>query len=282
MKKAIFVVVSLFTLLLPISSQVREYNDIYFDDYIKIMFDGVHFRLDNRVGWGMAEHEEDGIKYPKYIAPEKNDFNILRVISKQPLIFQGDSNNYIFLEGDDIVIIYTDEWGLYKKRPWYIGYKKGSCIDIVEYYNEVNESSFLLGNNIEYRGKNVFKQRLDMPWVEGKNGNGIEEWIEFRLIGTLSNVDKEILANATGIYIVNGFISFDKPYLYTQNARIKRIKVVDMETRNEKEFVLKDTPNPQKVMLNEFSGHLIRVIIVDIYKGSKYEDACIGGVLLYK
>lgn len=49
-------------------------------------------------------------------------------------------------------------------------------------------------------------------WVEGVNGNGIGEKINFETNGEV-------------LYFFNGYVSFSKPWLYTDNGRVKKIKI---------------------------------------------------------
>lgn len=79
------------------------------------------------------------------------------------------------------------------------------------------------------------------------------------------------------LMIMNGYFSVDKPYLYKQNGRVKRIKVTGLKSRNEKILDVLDTPHPQTVDISFLEmQEPFRATIVDVYKGTKYDDTCIN------
>ena len=81
---------------------------------------------------------------------------------------------------------------------------------------------------------------------------------------------------------MNGYISYEKPYLYKQNGRVKKIKVTGVNSGKSKVLDVLDTPHPQTVdisFLNEPED--IRVEIADVYKGTKYDDTCIHYMITY-
>lgn len=81
------------------------------------------------------------------------------------------------------------------------------------------------------------------------------------------------------IIIANGFICVDKPYLYEQNSRAKKIKIT--WNSGSKEFELQDTPNFQIITLpceeDAYDG-ILQIEIMDAYLGSKYTDIVISGI----
>ena len=82
--------------------------------------------------------------------------------------------------------------------------------------------------------------------------------------------------------IMNGYISYDKPYLYKQNGRVKKIKVTGVKSRKSKILDILDTPHPQTVDISFLvASEDVRIEIADIYKGSKYEDTCLHYCITY-
>ena len=63
-----------------------------------------------------------------------------------------------------------------------------------------------------YCASNLANLELNSPWGEGVNGNGIGEKISFETNGEV-------------LYFFNGYVSFSKPWLYTDNGRVKKIKI---------------------------------------------------------
>ena len=124
-------------------------------------------------------------------------------------------------------------------------------------------SSYLIEKNKSYPVENLSKFVVDTPWVEGVKGDGIGEGF------TICGRGKYLL-------IMNGYISYEKPYLYKQNNRIKKIKVTGIESGKSKILDVLDTPHPQTVDISFITGlEDIRVEIADVYKGTKYDDTCL-------
>ena len=79
------------------------------------------------------------------------------------------------------------------------------------------------------------------------------------------------------LLILNGYFSVEKPYLYKQNSRVKQIKVTGLKSGNEKILDVLDTPHPQTVDISFlYVQEPFRVTIMDVYKGTKYDDTCIN------
>lgn len=132
-------------------------------------------------------------------------------------------------------------------------------------------SSFLKEKNKEYPVENLDEYYVDSPWVEGVRGDGIGEGFTIK-----SKIVYPYLL------IMNGYISYRKPYLYKQNNRIKKIKVTGLKSGKSKLLDVYDTPHPQTVdisFLNELED--IRVEIADVYKGTKYDDTCLHFCVTY-
>ncbi len=83
-----------------------------------------------------------------------------------------------------------------------------------------------------------------------------------------------------GLIVANGFISIEKPYLYKENSRLKRLKV----TINGKsgEYDLCDTPDfqvlPLPIPLEPRRTNTIEIEILDWYPGEKYSDIVLSGL----
>lgn len=96
-------------------------------------------------------------------------------------------------------------------------------------------------------------------------------------IGTQIFMNSESI-DISVLLISNGYVSYDKPYLYTYNNRIKKIRVTNKKSTINQYFDLMDTPNPQKVMLSSGSKDLI-ITIEEVYNGSKWSDTCVNFIL---
>lgn len=134
-------------------------------------------------------------------------------------------------------------------------------------------SSFLKEKTKQYNVENLCECIIDTPWVEAVKGDGIGEGF------TIVN---EWNRNYPYLLIMNGYISYEKPYLYKQNNRIKQIKVTGIKSGKTKILDVLDTPHPQTVDISFITEpEDIRVEIAAVYKGTKYDDTCLHFCVTY-
>jgi len=218
-----------------------------------------------------------------------------------------DENGYkhILFEKDsyDILIIDNYKNDLYcfgtLERPPKISFKNpeytsAGKIYILDYSflgglwdANVTASSYLKDKRHEYMPENVkytmytgdcsmwgFTETV-VPWVEGKDGYGIGEWIEYDISEFLKRREDVVNRNAN-LYILNGYVNPKLPYLYKENSRIKKATlIIDDSTEIKIEF--DDIVEFKCVELGRpFTK--VRLIIDEVYKGSKYDDTCITAI----
>lgn len=137
------------------------------------------------------------------------------------------------------------------------------------------------GSN-NYGAENVCVQNNIQAWVEGSDGSGIGEYIEIKR--KLDVSDKDYGVDYTEICIVNGYIKNEK--VWKNNNRVKTLAfyyndeyICDIE--------LEDTYSPQTISLEEYNIHAdsgeevsFKFEIKDIYKGDKYDDTAITGIIM--
>jgi hypothetical protein len=146
------------------------------------------------------------------------------------------------------------------RRPPFIGIRDGWPIKTSSYLTET-----IAGKEVVYNGIPNYFLELTRPWVEGKEGHGIGEWIE---INMASPIDE--------IVFLNGYIDPNRPDLYSANSRAKEIQIsVDDESWT---YTIMDTANPQILKLPRLVTGNIRFTIKDVYPGTKYTDTCIAGI----
>lgn len=134
-------------------------------------------------------------------------------------------------------------------------------------------SSYLKEKTKEYSVGNLCDFNVDTPWVEAADGPGIGEG--FTLVNEWNKQYPYLL-------IMNGYISYEKPYLYKQNNRVKKIKVTGLKSGKSKVLEVLDTPHPQTVDISFITEpEDIRVEIADVYKGTKYDDTCLHFCVTY-
>lgn len=163
-------------------------------------------------------------------------------------------------------------------RTLMFAFTKGYTFDRTLTYTRFNNlgstfydcSSYLVEKNKEYPIENLLLLSPDTPWVEGVPGYGIGE-------GFSIGRDKHKY-----LLLMNGYISYDKPYLYKQNTRIKKLKVIGLKSGKEKILDVLDTPHPQTIDISFLTENEdVRVTIEDVFPGTKYEDTCLHYMIVW-
>lgn len=225
--------------------------------------------------------EKDNIEYKKNY---KDGMLFFKLVKNLPKNFHEDYyyNNQEIETSDEILVLAGQE--ISKKTDLLMfattaGFE-GNYPFIFPMFNfEVgctytDGSSFLKEKNKEYPVENLDKFYVDSPWVEGAKGDGIGEGF------TIRNKNKTVYPY---LLIMNGYISYRRPYLYKQNNRIKKIKVTGMKSGNSSILTVFDVPYPQTVNISFITEpEDIRVEIEDVYKGTKYDDTCLHFCVTYK
>lgn len=106
------------------------------------------------------------------------------------------------------------------------------------------------------------------PWVEGVSGYGIGEYLEI-----------EFKNSSDEIQILNGFVDFDRQYLFKENSRVKTILIESQNPKFSKEYELLDFVKFTVIKLPQKTNS-IRITIKDIYKGDKYDDTCLSAIVV--
>lgn len=106
------------------------------------------------------------------------------------------------------------------------------------------------------------------PWVEGVEGYGIGEYLEI-----------EFKYASDEMQILNGFVDFSRMHLYKDNSRVKRILIESEEPAFSKEYELEDVVRYNVLTLPSKTTK-IRMTILDVYPGRKWQDTCISSILV--
>jgi hypothetical protein len=136
-------------------------------------------------------------------------------------------------------------------------------------YDNITATSELREGNTVYGAKNLKEDTL-LPWVEGSKGSGIGEKIK---------VEYDT-PRFFGIIISNGFVDYNRPHLFLANNRVKKIRVWFGDTELFEEFELSDTPNYQTIEFQGGQAKHITIEILDVYRGTRYDDTCINKILV--
>ena len=133
------------------------------------------------------------------------------------------------------------------------------------------ESELIEGKTV-YSAENL-QTIEELPWVSAKQ-NGLHDKISIKCM------PREDLYLA----FYNGFQSKNKPYLYKQNSRVKKIRITYKEINKSVEFELRDTQEKQlfdmkQLYFNEGEHATLEIEILSVYPGDKYTDLCLQAII---
>ena len=148
----------------------------------------------------------------------------------------------------------------------------------------ISASSYLkekqYGQDIAYAPINLFRafevgcrchpywwNNSHIPWVEGAKGYGINETISI-----------EFNEPVYGFSILNGYVDVQNMKLFKENSRVKKLKVEDLTNKLEYVMNFDDKVYFNYMKLSKPSTS-IKLTILDVYKGTKYDDTCISAMI---
>lgn len=172
-----------------------------------------------------------------------------------------ENKKYLCLSNDFLFYLFDKN-----STPFFSGcncnLNEAEFVYYVGFNQKIKCSSFLIEGKNEFSSEEMTNQ-IAHPWVEGKEGYGIGEYIYF-------NVGKN-----DEIYISIGYVDFNKPELYLENSRPKKINIY-LDNQYCTTVDLEDTPNFQKIPVKINKSGVLKIEIQDVYKGTKYDDTCIN------
>lgn len=122
----------------------------------------------------------------------------------------------------------------------------------------------------KYGTFNLFDNQKESAWVEGIDGNGVNEQLTFELSES-ANIDE--------IQIWNGYQR--SPNVYKTNARLKGFSLSEVGGKAY-EYTLRDDEAGQKINLRVPLKDKFELKINSVYDGSKYQDLAISEILLFE
>jgi hypothetical protein len=179
----------------------------------------------------------------------------------------GKNDRYLILYNENLCYLYDSNSKQYFRGFQFHGGAPGElCIPGNSEYIEA--TSYLKEGNKIY-SPDCLKETIEECWAEGVDGNGINEILYIKN------------SNVSTIHFSIGFVSYYKNYLYTENSRPKKLEL-SVDGKYSIVIDLKDTPNFQSIKLPEMlSGkETLRIEILEVYQGTKYNDTCINMILL--
>jgi hypothetical protein len=139
-----------------------------------------------------------------------------------------------------------------------------------------SSSSLPHRNRLRYGAGEAHDFDLKTAWVEGSEGDGVGEFLEYTIYTEGSNL------RVTGLIIFNGYRKNKE--LWQDNSRVKRLKMY-VDGKPHGVINLKDAFNYQtldvgSVELKPKKKTTLRFEIMEVYKGMKYSDTAIAEIEL--
>jgi hypothetical protein len=148
--------------------------------------------------------------------------------------------------------------------------------DLVRYFwydaGELLWDRVVVSSTLEgYPAENMFDKLPETGWVEGKDGQGINENIEFMSAEPLT---------FSKIFIQNGYHKSEA--LYYKNSRVKEL-VVSSITGETYTFTLEDVMQTQLLELPDpITSKDVVLRIESVYPGSTYSDTVISTIKFFE
>lgn len=224
------------------------------------------------------------------INTENDGFQFFIIENEKKLILSG--SNFFFILSPDIwrTIKYERTSSIkntiesineFNKDSNWISYISLCEFDIKKIVNSSFYTETTRSGDVKYTADYlniIFESQIDSstyllhnPWVPGKEKNtaGIGEYLEIEFSKPKDNV-----------VILNGFVDFDKRYLYKANNRVKKAVVTSLDKNNpfEIEYEFEDYVHFSEIKF-PVAVDKIRFTIKEVYKGDKWDDTCITAVI---
>lgn len=131
---------------------------------------------------------------------------------------------------------------------------------------------------IDYSGMRLFDGVRESAWSEGKKDDGIGEWVEFELLNDVKAIEIQNGFNKS-FYKIEGK---DIDTFYEKNNRVKVLEFISGDQKNKKTINLSDKKDATQFFDVDLPKGVYKVYIRDIYKGTKWSDACLGEIIFYE
>lgn len=198
----------------------------------------------------------------------------------EPLSYDQGSG-YIYTEINENIILQNPYSENGVKFDYYINKKKyprpSKMINLEKYLTSFNYSHLI--KDAKYFSKSFLKEGE----IEYKVNN-LNDFNSVPFVPSLSYKDEEIIIKCNkkigGLLIFNGFYHQDKPNLFTDNNRPKEIEIIYKNSYNLiHRVILEDIQQEQFIPLININESEIKIKIVSVYKGTKYNDTCINCII---
>jgi hypothetical protein len=163
-------------------------------------------------------------------------------------------------------------WDIISGCSWYCGAWPKSI---------KTSSSLKSQNGNTYKSKNIHDLNYKNAWVEGVDGNGIGEFIEYTFSGESPRI--------TDIFIVNGYVKNEQ--VWKNNARVKKLKlyinnqayaILNLkDSRSEQRFKVEPIGNGDRTNKAELKlkpDWKLKFEVLEVYPETKFQDLAISEI----
>jgi hypothetical protein len=114
----------------------------------------------------------------------------------------------------------------------------------------------------------VMYNQVSPPWAARSAGHGIGETLDIAFSRSTNEVD-----------VLNGYVDLLKPYLYRQNNRLKRIRIISEDPAFDVIYDFDDVVKIHEIKLPA-STKKIRIYVLDVFRGRKFDDLCVSKIFI--
>ncbi|MDS0525420.1 discoidin domain-containing protein [Clostridium sp. SHJSY1] len=137
-------------------------------------------------------------------------------------------------------------------------------------WDKVTASSELNSGGTTYKASYVNDMYPDTAWAEGKDGDGIGEWIK---------LERSTPFVIDGVGFSNGYQKSE--YTYYANNRVKKVRVELSDGTSVTQELIDRIGGNEVYLGREISTTYVKITILEVYKGNKYQDTCISRIEAY-
>ena len=128
--------------------------------------------------------------------------------------------------------------------------------------------------DMDFQPLRLFDGILESSWVEGKKGDGTDEWVKV-----------ELTRDVLGMFVQNGF-SMALTHIegknidsyYEKNNRVESLVIESMDGAFHEKVELEDTNAGLQYIPLAMTRGVYKFIIHSTYKGSKWDDTALGEI----
>ncbi len=236
-------------------------------------------------GRKVFQYEQDSLKSAfddvtkKIVFETENSFIQFKLRDRKYILIPGDSFNQAFYlpSKESMSEHYVGNYGVRSNNSVVF---KPSDINLKSISTKSFYSESIFGRKIDYKSdwlKRKFYRgcschdfnydELVPPWVEGEAD-----------FGSTEEINVTFTRKTDGMTILNGYVDIYRPYLFAQNNRLKQIKIVADKFEILHDF--KDEIKFSSIIFPEKTQN-IKIQIISVYEGTKYNDTAISAILGY-